>query len=53
MSKLYYLAETDERLANYDAIFGDSAMTVDGVTRRVPGWASWSITTRVDTADYF
>lgn len=52
VAKLYYLAESNERLAAYDAVFGDSAMTVDGVKRRVPGWPSWMITTRLDTTAY-
>jgi LmbE family N-acetylglucosaminyl deacetylase len=53
VSKLYYFAPGREQITTYDAIFGDSAMTVDGVTRRVPGWEHWAITTRVDTADYW
>jgi LmbE family N-acetylglucosaminyl deacetylase len=53
VAKLYYLAETAERIAEYDAIFGDSAMTVDGVSRRVPGWPEWAITTRLDTSAYW
>lgn len=52
VSKLYYLAPSREQLAAYDAIFGDSAMTVDGVRRAVPGWEPWAITTRVDAARY-
>jgi LmbE family N-acetylglucosaminyl deacetylase len=53
VAKLYYMAETRERMAAYDAVFGDSAMTVDGVARRVPGWEPWAITTRIDTAAYW
>jgi LmbE family N-acetylglucosaminyl deacetylase len=52
-SKLYYFAETRGRLDQYDAIFGDSAMTIDGIKRYVSGWEPWAITTRIDTADYW
>lgn len=52
VAKLYYLAESRERIAAYDEVFGDSAMTVEGVQRRVQGWEPWAITTRVDTRDY-
>lgn len=50
ISKLYYLADSRERLAAFEAIFGDTAMTVDGMRREVPGWPPWAITTRVNTA---
>lgn len=49
-AKLYYLADTRERIAAYDAVFGDSAMTVDGVRRGFAGWEPWAITTRVDAS---
>ena len=52
VDKLYYLADSRERTAAYDAAFGASAMTVDGVVRRVPGWEPWAITTRVDARAY-
>lgn len=47
--KFYYLAESAARIAQYDAVFGPSAMTVDGRVRLVPGWPEWAITTRLDT----
>jgi LmbE family N-acetylglucosaminyl deacetylase len=53
VAKLYYLAGTQARIAAYDAVFGDSAMTVGGVKRSVLGWAHWAITTRIDTVDYW
>jgi LmbE family N-acetylglucosaminyl deacetylase len=51
--KLYYLAESAVRGAAYDAVFGPSAMVVDGVQRRLPGWPEWAITTRLDTRLYW
>jgi LmbE family N-acetylglucosaminyl deacetylase len=53
VAKLYYLAGSRARIAAYEAVFGDSAMTVDGIKRSVPGWADWAITTRIDTVDYW
>jgi LmbE family N-acetylglucosaminyl deacetylase len=52
-AKLYYLAGSQARIANYEAVFGDSAMNVGGVKRSVRGWPDWAITTRVDTVDYW
>lgn len=53
VSKLYYLAEATAKLQAYDAVFGDSAMTVDGQRRHVPGWEEWAITTHIDTRAYW
>lgn len=52
VAKLYHLAESREQVAAFEAAFGDSAMTVDGVKRRVTGWEPWAVTTRVDTRHY-
>jgi LmbE family N-acetylglucosaminyl deacetylase len=52
VAKLYFLAPTRARLDMYDRIFGDSAMTVDGVRRHVPGWPEWSVSARIDSAPY-
>jgi LmbE family N-acetylglucosaminyl deacetylase len=53
VQKLYYLAESAPRIAAYDAVFGPSAMTVNGHTRRVVGWPEWAITTRLNTRPYW
>jgi LmbE family N-acetylglucosaminyl deacetylase len=53
ISKLYYLSETDRRLSRYEDAFGELIMPVDGVDRRATGWPEWSITTRIDTSDYY
>lgn len=53
VAKLYYMAESKATLVAYDAIFGDSAMTVDGQRRNIPGWEDWAITTRIDTSAYW
>jgi LmbE family N-acetylglucosaminyl deacetylase len=53
VAKVYYLAGFRARIAAYQAIFGDSAMTVGGVKRSVLGWADWAVTTRINTVDYW
>jgi len=53
VSKLYYLVETQEKLAAYQAAFGEMVMHVDGQERRAIGWEPWAITTRVDSGDYW
>lgn len=52
VAKLYYLAPTRAQLDRYDQVFGDSAMTIDGVTRRVPGWPEWSVSAQIDATPY-
>jgi LmbE family N-acetylglucosaminyl deacetylase len=50
--KLYYLAPTRARLDAYEQIFGDSAMTVDGRRRAVPGWPEWAISASINAKAY-
>jgi LmbE family N-acetylglucosaminyl deacetylase len=52
VSKLYYLATTPEKLAAYQAVFGNLVMRVDGCERRAVGWEPWAITTSLDTGAY-
>jgi LmbE family N-acetylglucosaminyl deacetylase len=51
-AKLYYLAPTRTRLDAYEQIFGDSAMTVDGLRRVVPGWPEWLISASINARSY-
>lgn len=53
VSKLYYMAETEEKAAAYQAAFGELVMHVDGQVRRAASWPDWAITTRVDTLAYW
>lgn len=53
VSKLYYMVETQENLAAYEAAFGELTMHIDGQERRATGWESWAITTRIDTSAYW
>lgn len=52
-AKLYYRASLIEQIRAYEAAFGDLVMQIDGMERRAPGWPPWSITTVIDTADYW
>jgi len=52
VAKLYFLAPTRARLDSYDRTFGDSAMTVDGLRRDVPGWPEWSVNAGISTRRY-
>lgn len=52
VAKLYYLAPTRARLDLYERFFGDSALTVDGARRDVPGWPEWSLSAGIATRAY-
>ena len=52
VSKLYYMAETQDIAAVYQSVFGDLVMNIDGVKRGMVTWPSWSVTTRIDTWKY-
>lgn len=52
VSKLYYMAATQELMDAYQEAFGAFNKEVDGKARRAVAWQDWSITTRVDTRDY-
>ena len=53
VSKLYYMAETECLFAVYQSVFGDLIMDIDGVKRGMVAWPDWSVTTRIDTWDYW
>jgi LmbE family N-acetylglucosaminyl deacetylase len=53
VSKLYYFVGTPSGIAEFEAAFGKISMTVDNAERDAPGWAEWSVTTRIDTEDYW
>ena len=52
VAKLYYYAESRERVRAFEAAFGVSALSVDGAERYVAGWEPWAITARVDARPY-
>jgi LmbE family N-acetylglucosaminyl deacetylase len=53
VSKLYYMAETEEVFNVYQSVFGDLVMQIDGVKRGMITWPVWSVTTRIDTWSYW
>jgi LmbE family N-acetylglucosaminyl deacetylase len=53
VSKLYYMAETQDEFAMYQSIFGDLVMNIDGVKRTAVAWPNWSVTTRINTLSYW
>ncbi len=40
--KLYYMAPSKEKLAVYQAAFGDLVLHIDGVERRACAWEDWA-----------
>ena len=52
VSKLYYMAPTQQLGVAYQSVFGDVIMHVDGVERRPVGWPDWTITTHIETKNY-
>jgi LmbE family N-acetylglucosaminyl deacetylase len=53
VAKLYYLVASRAKADAYESIFGDVAMTVDGVRRAAPDWPEWAITTRIDATAHW
>lgn len=46
--KLYYMAWSEEKQAQYQSVFGDASLEVDGVRRGNAPWKGWAVATRVD-----
>lgn len=53
VQKLYYMAWTADDEAVYEDVFGKLVMTIDGQKRGTVGWPAWSLTTDIDTTDYW
>lgn len=53
VAKLYYMAETENKAALYQAAFGELVMQVDDQVRQAASWPDWAITTRIDTSAYW
>ncbi len=51
-SKLYYLLDTEEDIADYTTIFGDFYIEVDGVKRSGRGFPAWLVNAWIDTRSY-
>jgi len=53
VSKLYYMAETEQVFSVYQNVFGDLAMDIDNVKRGIVTWPAWSVSARIDTWNYW
>ena len=53
VSKLYYLAATEEIFTIHQQLFGELTLEIDGCLRRPVAWEPWALTTRVNTSDYW
>jgi LmbE family N-acetylglucosaminyl deacetylase len=53
VSKLYYMAVSEEVSNVYQSVFGDPVMHIDGAKRNMVTWPDWSVTTRIDTWKYW
>ncbi len=53
VSKLYFMADTQDGMTLYASLFGDLVMPVDGVDRTWPGWPDWMMSARLDTDAYW
>ena len=52
VSKLYYMAASEQLFLAYQSVFGEMVMHIDGVERRGVAWPEWAITTRIATREY-
>lgn len=53
VSKLYYMAESEEVFSVYESVFGELVMHIDGVRRGIVTWPDWSASARIDTWDHW
>jgi LmbE family N-acetylglucosaminyl deacetylase len=53
VAKLYYMAETQKVFDVYQTVFGELSMHIDQEERKVVSWPEWSITTSIDTWQYW
>jgi LmbE family N-acetylglucosaminyl deacetylase len=53
VSKLYYMAWTQEDVELYQSAFGELSMQVNGQRRGSAPWQDWAITTRIDASAHW
>lgn len=53
VSKLYYMAWTQEDVQLYQSAFGELTMQVNGQLRGSSPWQEWAITTRIDASAHW
>jgi LmbE family N-acetylglucosaminyl deacetylase len=53
VAKLYYMMASQSLITQYQNVFGDLVMTIDGIERRPANVQDWMITSVVDTGPYW
>jgi LmbE family N-acetylglucosaminyl deacetylase len=53
VSKLYYMAWTEDCVAAYEEMFGELVMEIDGSLRRSAPWPAWALTTQIDASAHW
>jgi LmbE family N-acetylglucosaminyl deacetylase len=53
VSKLYYMAWTQEDVELYESAFGELTMQVNGHRRSSAPWQEWAVTTRIDATAHW
>ena len=53
VSKLYYIAWPRSTWQAYEAALRNLVSTVDGIERKAVAWADWSVTTVIDTREFW
>ena len=53
VSKFYYITWPENKFKAYQSAFKEMKINVDGETRQTIPWPDWSITTWIDTVDYW
>lgn len=53
VSKLYYMAESEELFTVYQSVFGELVMHIDGARRGIVIWPTWSASARIDTWEHW
>ena len=53
VSKLYYVTWPESKFKAYNSAFKELKINVDGEARQATAWPDWSITTWIDTVNYW
>jgi len=53
VTKFYYITWPEIKFNAYNSAFAEMKINVDGEVRQVKPWPDWSLTTRIDTVNYW
>ncbi len=53
VSKFYYMAWPEIKFKMYNSVFKETKINVDGEARQAAPWPDWSLTTWIDTVNYW